>query len=123
MARRLIVGIALLAAVALSVSIWRFNAAREADPALSGEVRAGFLKSAVESCVSLQKASPDNADVPAATISAYCECYADALASRITASDLDRLRGRPAAEMQAEMRPKMAESEKACFAKLDDGKP
>lgn len=122
MARRIAMGIVLLALVALGVSIWRFNAARDAGPPLSGEVRAGFLKSAVDGCVALQKASPDNASVPPATITAYCECYADAMASRVTAGDLDRLRGKQPADMQAEMRPKMEQAEQSCMAKIDAAK-
>ncbi|WP_020177522.1 hypothetical protein [Methylopila sp. M107] len=119
MVRRTLVGVALLAAIALGVSIWKFNADRESGPPISGETRAGFLKSAVGGCVALQKASPANAEIPAETITSYCECYADTLAGRVTASDIDSLRGKSTAEMQAAMRPKMAASEQVCLSKLD----
>ena len=43
MARRLLIGLALIALTALGVSIYRFNAARDAGASLSGATRADFL--------------------------------------------------------------------------------
>jgi hypothetical protein len=63
MARRILIGLALTLAIALGVSIYQFNAARNSGVALSGETQAEFVRSATEGCLTRQKAAADNASV------------------------------------------------------------
>lgn len=121
MTRRLVIAIAVVALAALAGAIWRFNASGGgAGAPLSGKTRAEFVRSATESCLARQKASPDNAEVEPAVIESFCGCYADALASRVSAADLDRLIGATATDMQSAMRAQMSESEAACLSRLDE---
>lgn len=123
MLKRVLIGIAIVAAGALGVAIYQFNVSGGGSGGtLSGQARADFVRSAATGCVATQKASPQNAEVGQPVIEAYCGCYAEALAKRITTKDLETLTGRAPAEMQAEVRPKMEDSERVCMATLDEEK-
>lgn len=120
MAKRIVLGALLLAVMALGVAIWRFNAAGDGGQPLSGQLRADFVRSAVEACAVRQKAAPVDADVTPETIGRFCDCYGETLARRVTTGDLDRLTGRSPAEIQAAMREKTGDVDAVCLAKLDE---
>jgi hypothetical protein len=50
--------------------------------------RASFVKGASSSCAKKQQALPENKDVPAAAIDAFCSCYGNSLADVITKAEL-----------------------------------
>lgn len=118
MIKRLLIGLAILAAGALSVAIYRFNLSGDGSP-LSGQTRADFVRSTVEGCVDRQKAAAGNEDLEPGVIDRFCACYADELAKHVTTSDLDRLVGRPPADIQTEMRPRTEDADRVCLAALD----
>lgn len=120
MAKRIVLGALLVAALALGVAIWRFNTAEDAGQPLSGWMRADFVRSAVEACAARQKATPADAGVTPETIGRFCDCYGETLARRMTTRDLDRLTGHAPAEIQAAMREKTGDVDAVCLAKLDD---
>lgn len=118
MIKRVLIGLAILAAGALSVAIYRFNLSAGGEP-LAGQTRADFVRSTVEGCVGRQKAEAGNEGLDPAVIDRFCGCYAENLAKRLNTADLDRLVGRPPADIQAEMRPRMEEADRVCLAALD----
>lgn len=118
-AKRILLGVLAVAVVALGVAIWRFNMRGEGQP-LSGQTRADFVRSAVEACTARQKATPVDADVTPETIGKFCDCFGETLARRVTTADLDRLTGRPPAEIQAAMREKTGDVDAVCLARLDE---
>lgn len=118
MIKRVLIGLAILVAGALSVAIYRFNLAGDGS-ALTGQTRADFTRSTVEGCVGRQKAAAGDEGLDPAVIDRFCACYADDLAKRVTTADLDRLVGRPPADIQAEMRARMEEADRVCLAALD----
>lgn len=119
MAKRVVIGVALLLAAALAFAIVRFNLS---DPTrdLSSQTRADFVRSAMEACTARQKASPGNADLPQKTIDGFCGCYAESLARRVSAEDVSRLASSKPDEIQTAMREKMVEAEGVCLDRLDD---
>ena len=118
MAKRIVLGVLVLAMAALGVAIWRFNTAAEGQP-LSGRVRADFVRSAQDACATRQRA--EDASLDAALVARFCACYAEALAQRVSTADLDRLTGRAASEIQADMRARMEDADHVCAAKVEDG--
>jgi len=120
MAKRIVLGVLLIAVLALGVAIWRFNTVGDRGAPISGQARADFVRSSVEACTIRQKASPSDADVTPETIGRFCDCYGETLARRVTTGDLERLSGRPAAEIQAAMREKTGDVDAVCLARLDD---
>lgn len=118
MTKRLLIGLAVLAAVAFAASIVGFSLSGGGQP-LSGQTRADFMRSAIEACTALQKASPGNQGVEQARIDRFCGCYADALVKRVSTADLDRLTDKAPADIQAEMRPRMEDADRVCLAEVD----
>jgi hypothetical protein len=108
-----LVGIAAVALAALAVAIWRFNASTPGER-LAGQGRADFVRSAVEGCLATQREAARERQAPEGTIERFCGCYAEALADRVTTADLDRLAGKPPAEIQSIMRDKMRAADDAC---------
>jgi hypothetical protein len=53
----------------------------------AGGARNSFVKGALDSCAQKQKALPQNKDVPAATIDAYCSCFGNSLADAVTRAE------------------------------------
>lgn len=119
MTKRIVLGLAALLLIALGVAIYRFNAG-PGEKALTGQTRADLVRSASESCIARQKAAPENASVPAETIGAFCACYAEALAKRVTESEVDRLNGASTGDIQTALREKMVDAESVCLDRLDD---
>jgi hypothetical protein len=111
--RHVLVGIAAVALAALAVAIWRFSASTPGAP-LAGQSRADFARSAVEGCLATQRAAARDRPAPEGAIERFCGCYAEALADRVTAAELDRLAGKPPAEIQSIMRDKMRAADDAC---------
>ncbi|PZQ19133.1 MAG: hypothetical protein DI565_01755 [Ancylobacter novellus] len=118
MAKRIVIGVLILAIAALGVAIWRFNTATEGQP-LSGRTRADFVRSAQDGCATRQREA--DASLDAALVAKFCSCYAEGLAQRVTTADLDRLTGRAASEIQADMRAKMEDADRVCAAKVEEG--
>jgi hypothetical protein len=57
----------------------------------SGKVRDAFVKRATSNCTRKQRADPQNAALPAATIEAYCSCLGNALADVTTRFEIASL--------------------------------
>jgi hypothetical protein len=119
MIKRVLICLAVVAAGALAIAVHRFNLSGGGAP-LSGQTRADFMRSVVEGCATRQKASPGNENLDPAVIERFCGCYADELVKHVSTADLERLTGRAAAEIQSEMRPRMAEADRACLKALDE---
>jgi hypothetical protein len=54
----------------------------------AGEARNSFVRGASDSCAQRQKALPQNKDVPAAAIDAYCSCFGNSLADVATRAEV-----------------------------------
>jgi hypothetical protein len=54
----------------------------------AGEARNSFVKGTSDGCAQKQKALPQNRDVPAAAIDAYCTCFGNSLADVATRAEL-----------------------------------
>jgi hypothetical protein len=53
----------------------------------AGAARESFVRGASDTCAQKQKALPQNRDVPAGAIDAYCSCFGNALADVVTRAD------------------------------------
>jgi hypothetical protein len=54
----------------------------------ASEARSAFVRGASDSCAQKQKALPQNKDVPAAAIDAYCSCFGKSLADVVTRTEV-----------------------------------
>jgi hypothetical protein len=54
----------------------------------ASEARSSFVRGATDSCAQRQKALPQNKDVPAAAIDAYCSCFGNSLADVATRAEV-----------------------------------
>jgi hypothetical protein len=54
----------------------------------AGAARSGFVNGSLGSCARREKANPQNKDVPAATIDAFCSCFGNSLADIVTKVDV-----------------------------------
>jgi hypothetical protein len=61
---------------------------RELPFADAGEARNSFVRGASDSCAQKQKALPQNKDVPASAIDAYCSCFGNSLADVATRAEV-----------------------------------
>jgi hypothetical protein len=119
-AKRILIAMLAVAIAAFAITLWRFKTAETPGAPLADATRAGFVRSAIEACTARQKAAPADADVTPETIGRFCACYGETLAGRVTTTDLERLTGKPAAEIQAEMREKTQDIDAVCLARLDE---
>jgi hypothetical protein len=76
----------------------------------AGKARNSFVKGASDSCAQKQKALPQNKDVPAAAIDAYCSCFGNSIADVATRAEV-------AAMGQRQTTPSLVEKLKAASEK------
>jgi hypothetical protein len=76
----------------------------------ASEARISFVRGALDSCAQKQKALPQNKDVPAAAINAYCSCFGNSLADVTTRAEV-------ASMGQRQMTPSLAEKFKTAAEK------
>jgi hypothetical protein len=119
LAKRILIGLALAVALALGISIWRFSDSDGGVP-LSGQTRSSFVASAVEACLTRQRAEPGSAGLPAETLNRFCGCYAETLAGAVSTADLDRLARLSPADIQSTMRDRMAKADRTCASRLGE---
>jgi hypothetical protein len=76
----------------------------------ASEARISFVRGASDSCVQKQKALPQNKDVPAAAINAYCSCFGNSMADVATRAEVASMGHR-------QMTPSLAEKFKTAAEK------
>jgi hypothetical protein len=74
--------------VARFINSFAVLTAEDANIGLTGNVRDGFVTSAVQGCLKSQNDNPANAGISADMISRYCVCYAEKLANITTEEEL-----------------------------------
>lgn len=99
--RPLIATVALAAVLGLGRAA--YDSYRDPLPGLWGNKRTEFVTSASASCERTQAAHPDNKGVTREVIRAYCKCFADGMADRVSVSDMKVLRDLPKEGQQTMM--------------------
>ena len=90
--RGVVKGFVIVAAIAAAaIGYWIFKEHDAlARPGLTGKMRTTFVEAVVKSCEATQLQHPDNKNIPAIQLMAYCRCYADGLADAFSADDVIR---------------------------------
>jgi hypothetical protein len=109
-------------ALALSVGVQcGVGLAQESHVGLTGTVRSSFVSGAMHGCV--RDAINDPVPLPPDSVIRYCDCYANALADRLSAGELNAIQAMRPRDQDAAMRPSKQAASRSCTASVLHNQP
>ncbi len=85
------------------------------DASLAGGTRTAFVESAVQSCTQKTNSNPDTKGMySAAVTNQYCNCYANAMADRLSTNKLKSFSAMDTSAIAAAMQPTMETASAQC---------